>query len=130
MATEISAEPPDWPEWQPAMVTGREWKDTDEDLPIRMYGPQIWSQEIGWGPVFDGDKNWRVVRAMNQRFPEENVSREYETFLCFERLIVHDRALRNHRNSYGCCRRQTADGGWSGQAIHDGRSAILGRCGG
>ncbi len=39
---------------------------------------------------------------MRQRLPEEAVSREYETYLCFERLIIHDKTLRNHRNCYGC----------------------------
>jgi hypothetical protein len=32
--SEVSTGIADWPEWQPAMVTGRELEDTDEDLPI------------------------------------------------------------------------------------------------
>jgi len=100
--TEKSSGPPDWPDWQPAMVTGRELEDTEDDLPIIMHEPQIWRQRIGTGPDFDGDKHCRVVRAVKQRLPEENFSREYETFLCFERLIVYDRELRSHRNCNRC----------------------------
>ena len=100
--TEESAGPPDWPDWQPAMVTGRELEDTDQDLPIVMHEPQIWTQRVGTGPEYDRDKHWRVVRAVKQRLPDEDFSREYETFLCFERLIVHDRELRGHRNRYRC----------------------------
>jgi len=102
VASEISNGIPDWPEWQPAMVTGRELEDTDDDLPIIVHDPQIWSKEQGTGLDFDGYKHWRVVRAMRARFPAENVSREYESFLCFESLIIHDRYLRNHRSCFRC----------------------------
>ena len=66
------------------MVTGRELEDTDDDLPIVVHDPQIWSREEGTGAEFDGRKHERVVRAMRTRFPEERISREYESFLCFE----------------------------------------------
>lgn len=41
VASEESTGPPDWPEWQLAMVTGRELGDSEEDLPIVMHDPQI-----------------------------------------------------------------------------------------
>jgi len=84
------------------MVTGRELEDTDEDLPIIVHDPQIYRRMEGTGPEFDGDKHWRVVRAMKGRFPEEKMSREYMTFLCFERKIIHDRKLRYHRSCRDC----------------------------
>ena len=58
MASEVSTGIPDWPEWQPAMVTGRELEDTDEDLPIIVHNPEIWRKMEGTGPKFDGGKHW------------------------------------------------------------------------
>ena len=89
--SEVSNGVADWPEWQPAMVTGHDLEDTDDDLPIIVHDPQIWSREEGTGAEFDGRKHERVVRAMKARFPEERMSREYESFLCFESMIIHDR---------------------------------------
>ena len=65
--SEISTGVADWPEWQPAMVTGRELEDTDEDLPIVVHDPQIWCKVEGTGAGFDGRKHERVVRAMKAR---------------------------------------------------------------
>ena len=84
------------------MVSGRELEDTDDDLPIIVHDPQIWRKVVGTGPKFDGDKNWRVVRAVIQRFPGERITREYESFLCFERKIIHDRELRSNRHCWRC----------------------------
>ena len=102
VASEISTGVRDWPDRQPAMVTGRDLEDTDEDLPIIVHDPQIYRRIEGPGPEFDGDKHWRVVRAGRQRFPEERISRENMTFLCFEQKLIHDRELRNHRSCWGC----------------------------
>ena len=49
VASEVSTGVPDWPDWQPAMVTGRELEDTDEDLPIVVHDPQIWRKVVGPG---------------------------------------------------------------------------------
>ncbi len=102
VASEVSTGVPDWPDWQPAMVTGRELEDTDDDLPIVVHDPQIYKRVEGTGPEFDGGKHWRVVRAVVRRFPEERFSREYMSFLCFEQKIIHDRELRSHRSCWGC----------------------------
>jgi hypothetical protein len=63
--------------------------------------PEIHEERAMTGVAFDPSRGPEIIGAMLAAFPNERLTREFMTFLCFDEKIIHNLQLREHAGCFG-----------------------------